>query len=441
MYETLTIILFIVLILIMLVVGYLSGRKKNSEEDFQIYGRNLSKPAFIASYFATFIGAGFFLVGSAYSYQFGIGMLWYPVGLILGIITFGFYSAWLKKETKDKKYYNLPDFFSDVFSKSTGKIVAILVSILIAGDLSIQLISGGKILDILGIANYNVAVVITVVVIAIYLLSSGFRAVVWTDFVLAILIGVLTLIISYTSISSIPIITLDFDFVPIGTIIGFFLFGLLGPFSISTYYQRIFAAKDEQTAKHGTWMSGIFVFILVILLIIIGMASKSIFPSIDPDLALLSLLTYFGGLIFALGALVLWSALMSSADTLTFSGSQILTRDIFGRTINKENTRMSILALLVVGVLLSFLIPSIVSTSILFLGGGMIIAPIAFFNWFLKFSHKTANTALILGLVALIATIIFMGISPTIIAIVFLVTGLTVVIGSVIENIIFLEKN
>ncbi|MCF7901721.1 hypothetical protein K9L67_05870 [Candidatus Woesearchaeota archaeon] len=434
-------ILFIVLLLVMLIVGYFAGRKKDSEEDFQIYGRKLSKLGFITSYVATFIGAGFFIVGSAYAYEFGTGVLWWAAGLLLGVFVFGFFSFWLRNYSDKKDFYNLPDFIRHKFGDGAAKAVAIISLFALVGDLTIQLVSGGKILDVLGIAPYNVAVLITVFVIAIYLLSSGFRAVIWTDFILAILIAILTFTLSYISVGTLASTGIDFDYVPIGTILGFFIFGVFAPFSLTPYFQRIFASKDANTAKHSTWMSGLILFALVILLVGIGYAAKFYFPNIDSDLAFVSLLSNFGGLVLGIGALLIWMSLMSSADTYTFAGAQIATKDIFGRTINRANIRWGIVIVLVFAVILSFLIPSLVQVSLLFAACSMILGPITFFQWFMRFGQKTVVSATIIGVIVLIVYSIFVGIIPTLVAVTFIVSSLAILIGSVIENVSWLGHN
>lgn len=57
--------------------------------------------------------------------------------------------------------------------------------------------------------------------------------------------------------------------VPTGTIIGFFIFGLFGPFSISTYYQRVFASESGKTAKRGTWISSLAILLPIAGLLVI----------------------------------------------------------------------------------------------------------------------------------------------------------------------------
>ncbi len=423
-----TTLLFLVLLIVMLLVGLYSG-KSADEEGYQIYNRSLPRLGFVVSYVATFVGAGFFIVGTAYAYRFGNGMLWYAGGLVFGIVIFAFFSKWLKNWQPDKPVYNLPDFFHLRFGQGAGKLTAFISVVLLTGDLAIQLISGGKILQMLDVSPYAVSVTITVIVISCYLLAGGFRAVVWTDYVLAILICIITILISILSFQVRGTTPLVFEELPPGNILGFFLFGIFGPFSISTYYQRIFAAKDEKTAKTGTFVSGAVLLGLLLLLVTIGWAAKALLPAIDPDVAFISLLNHFGGWVFTLGALALWAALISTADTLTFAAGQIFVQNILGKPLTRRMTQVSIVVIMILAAVISFLLPSIVSVGMLFLGGGMILAPVGFFQWFLKLSQMSVVIALSAGVLSLVGYVAVEPIGPNVVVVTFGVTTIVLLVS------------
>jgi len=414
--------LFVLAAFLMLVVGYFAGRKQGNEE-YNLYGRKLPRLGYLVSYAATFIGAGFFITGTAYAYRYGLGLAWFFLGMIFGIIIFGFFAKYLKEKTKDLNLYTLPDYFKWRFGLKAAKVLTIITLLLLAGDISIQLIAGGKLLQLLGVISYSVSIAITVTIVAAYLIFSGFRAVVWTDYVLMGSIIILTAILAvfsgkYFQPSSEQ---LNLFSVPMGTTIGFFLFGLFGPFSISTYYQRVFAARDSETARKGTWLSSLAIILPGIGLFIIGIAAKTLFPSIDPDLAFLKIIQLGGKTIAIIGALILWSALMSTVDTLTFVGSQILNRDLLNRDLSRKNVGFGIIALLGLGVAIGYILPSVTGVALIFLGGGMVVAPSAFFQWFMKsLKQYSVVSSLIGGSVVLLVYSFLEGISPNNVAVAFI---------------------
>ncbi|TRZ65075.1 MAG: hypothetical protein D4Q79_00040 [Spirochaetia bacterium] len=423
--------LFIIVALIMLTVGYFAGRKQD-DEGYNLYNRKLPMLGYLVSYAATFIGAGFFITGTAYAYRYGLGLAWFFLGMIFGIIIFGYFAKSLKEKTKDLGLHTLPDFFSWRFGVKAAKVLTFITLLLLAGDISIQLIGGGKLLQSLGVLDYSVSVGITVVVVAAYLIFSGFRAVIWTDYVLMSAIIILTGILAVFSgkyFQPTPE-QLNLFTVPIGTTLGFFLFGLFGPFSISTYYQRVFAAESGETARKGTWLSSLAILLPGAGLFIIGMTAKNLFPNIDPDIAFLRIIQLGGQTIALVGALVLWAALMSTVDTLTFAGSQIFCKDLLGKPLSKKNVGVGIVILLGLGLIISFALPSVTAVALMFLGGGMAVAPSAFFQWFMKtLKQYSVITSLVTGIIALFLYAATKGISPNVVAVSFAVS--TIVLLSV----------
>lgn len=414
-------IFFIFVALIMLVVGYFAGRKQDNE-GYNLYNRKLPTIGYLVSYAATFIGAGFFITGTGYAYRYGLGLAWFFIGMIFGSIIFGIYVKSLREKTKDLGFHTLPDFFKWRFGVKAAKTLTIITLFLLAGDMSIQLIAGGKLLSSLGALSYGISVGITVLVVATYLIFSGFRAVIWTDYVLMSAIIFLTGLLGVFSAKFLQVTPeqLNLLSVPISTTIGFFLFGLFGPFSISTYYQRVFASDSPKTARNGTWFSSLAILLPGGFMFIIGMAAKNLFPAIDPDLAFLKIIELGGSAISLIGALILWSALMSTIDTLTFAGSQILNKDLLGHELTKRNISFGIIILMGLALIISFVVPSIASVAFLFLGGSMAIAPSAFFQWFMKsLKQYSVVSSLISGIVALLAYVAIKGASPTVVAVAF----------------------
>lgn len=430
------ILVFITLALITLILGVWVGRNQN-QEGFNMFNRRMKQRTFMVSYAATFVGAGFFITGTAYAYQYGLGLLWFFLGLIFGIIIFGFFSKWLKEKTRDLNLYTLPDVFRWKFGDTAAHVVTVVTLLLLMGDVAIQLISGGKLLEALGVMPYSLSVLLTVGVVAVYLLASGFRAVVLTDYLLTGAMIVLTFVLAGFSVKSFQPVAeqLNFFSVPLGTTIGFFLFGLFGPFAISTYYQRIFASDSPSTARIGTWLSSFLIMLPGAGLFIMGMSARKLFPEIDPDLAFLSMIQTGGREIALVGALVLWSALMDTVDTLVFAGSQIFNRDLLRRDLTKRNVRIGILLFLGFGVAVSFLLPSVTRVALLFLGASMAVAPSAFFLWFLKnLRGSSVVTSMTCGIVGLIGYSLLNGIMPQGVGISFVCALIGLLVAHVISR-------
>lgn len=427
----LSIALFIFIALAMLGIGWLAGRRQD-DEGYNLYNRKLPVLGYIVSYAATFVGAGFFITGTAFAYLYGLGLAWFFIGIFFGSIVFGFFAKHLKKQTKDLGLHTLPDFFKWKFGLVAAKTLTIIALLLLAGDIALQLIGGGKLLASLGVMDYSFSVAITASVVAAYLIFSGFRAVIWTDYVLMSAIIILTGVLAFFSgkyFKPSPE-QINFFSMPLGTMIGAFIFGLFEPFALSTYFQRVFAADSERSAKVGTWFGSLVIILPGLFLFIIGMTAKNLFPNIDPDLAFLKIIQLGGQGIALIGALILWSALMSTVDTLTFAGSQIFNKDLLNKPLIRSNVGFGVIVLLGFGLIISFILPSITSVSIIFLGGGMAIAPASFFQWFIKsLKQYSVVASLISGIVALFVYVFLVELSPNVVAISFL-TSTLVLLGS-----------
>ncbi len=159
------------------------------------------------------------------------------------------------------------------------------------------------------------------------------------------------------------------------------------------------------------------------------MPQKKLFPDIDPDTAFLKTIQRGGKALSIVGALVLWAALLSTIDTVTFAASQILNRDILNKPLKRRNMGFAIVSLMSIGLLISFIFPSVIDASILFLGGGMVIAPILFFHWFMpKLDSYSIISALSVGMVSLIVYVVFKGPNPTVVGIAFATTTLILLV-------------
>ena len=422
---------FLGIALLMLLAGYLAGRGQD-DEGYNIYSRSLPSLGYIVSYAATFIGAGFFVTGTAYVYLYGLAFAWFFIGMVFGVAVFGCFAYWLRKNTADAGLYTLPDFYRWRFGASAARVLSLITLLLLAGDMSIQLIAGGKLLEVMGVMPYQFSILLTVAIVAIYLLWSGFRAVVWTDYLLLAAIIILTVFMSLVSLPEIRISAFNWSLndMPAGFILGFFLFGLFGPFSIATYYQRVLAARSPEVARKSTWLSGALILLPGACLFLIGGAARSSFPGIDPDTTFLQVVRRGGLPLLLSGSVILWAALISTLDTLAFAGGQILNRELLGLPLSRRNVGRSILLLLAVALLISSCFPSITQIAMMFLGGGLIIAPSAFCQWFVKdLREKAAIASLLTGTAALFVWALSRGITPEIVLVSFLSSSLGLFAG------------
>ncbi len=95
---------------LILIVGFWTGRKQDKEE-FLISGRNLTSLQATTTIFSSRIGAAILLTYTALVYLYGLGALWYFIGSVFGLFVFYFFGLKVKKLADKQKFYTMPDFF------------------------------------------------------------------------------------------------------------------------------------------------------------------------------------------------------------------------------------------------------------------------------------------------------------------------------------------
>jgi sodium/pantothenate symporter len=392
---------------IMISLGILSMRKSTSE-GFLIANRNLKTVSVTSTILASKTGAGTILTFVALVYLYGISAILVPIGASVGYIFFMFFGVHLKEFSSGKKFYTLSDYFFHKYGNAAGFISAVLVTIVMLVALLSQFIAGAKIITELTSFSFTTSLLMLCVTILIYMVLGGFRAVVLTDiaqlFIIILLLGLLGYVMTSKSIFLLISTSLAVDQTPsLITILSFFMIGVLMPFFSAELWQRVYAAKDVQTVRKSLLISAIVYPIIGILIIIVGLSISTELHGIDPDMALVKGFTdILPPEFFGLGLIILFAAIMSSADSYLFAGVSVLLQDFYARftTIDKDKLvklfRYTILALIVAIILLSSRLQSLVSAIFVIGAFGSIISLVGITSWLVK---KINSFILIMGMI------------------------------------------
>jgi len=119
--------------------------------------------------------------------------------------------------------------------------------------------------------------------------------------------------------TDIPISEFNLGQMGLGNIIGFLILAGLVIMIAPDLWQRIFAAKDEKNLKRGLTYAALILPVLGIIISVVGLATKQIFPGINPEDSLIT--GFFHLLPFGLkefGIVLLYAVALSSSDTVTF---------------------------------------------------------------------------------------------------------------------------
>ena len=404
---------------VMLYIGYHSMKTVKTDEDFVLAGRNVGNIYIILSLFASFTGLSGLFGTPQYVYEYGIAGWWWWATFPIGVFIMGMTMA---KLLRRRMHVTLPDVVDVNHSSKAVRVAASLVTVWnylawTAGQVA------GIVLVITTFTDLNgtAAVIVAYIIIVLFTLLGGFRAVVYTDSLQAVLfLVVLGLVIpavlllhydvpeALAQTTSIDGFYKLFGSVPAGTMITWWLLAPAG-FIDNMALQRVFAAKDEKSAKGNITAAFLLMIIFGLILMFIGIMARFILPAgSDPASAMLNLsqLVLPKGMLGLLVAAFAGVAVSTASSTLLVCSST-LEQDVYSvlRNTGKEKPASSLLVnrlfVVLVGLIalvLALKVPSV--TQILMYGysvyvPGLLLPVIAgSFHW------KLSDRAMLLTIVS-----------------------------------------
>lgn len=204
-----------------------------------------------------------------------------------------------------------------------------------------------------------------------------------------------------------------------GNIIGFVILSTFGLMVQPDLWQRIFATKDEKNLRRGLNYSVFILPILGIVISLVGLATKQLFPNIVPENALVigfSQLLPFG--LKELGMVLLYAVTLSSSDTVTFVVSSIFTRDLMNYTKKyseqsmKKLTRLFMVLFIVLAMSIAISYQNILALGFSLASLSLTLFPAVFGTLYWKLKEKAVFWSLFLGLVSVFILFITNNLNP-----------------------------
>lgn len=352
----------------MLGVGFYFMRRNKDIDDYYVGGRGMSSGHIGLSVVATDVGGGF---------SIGLGGLGFAIGISGSWMLFtGLLGAWLSAYflipkifglLRKHKLFTFPEIFYHLFNSRVALMAALVSAIGYIGFTGAQILAGAK----LATATFpsldlQTAVWIMGVTAVVYTVFGGLKAVIYTDTVqwIILMAGLIFIGIplSYFAVGGYEAIreTLDPSFFNIFNLkwVQFFNWALtIIPiwFIGMTLYQRIYASKDEATARKAWFLAGIFEWpIMAFMGVLLGLFARvalqqgmfndmgyTDLDSIDAEMGLPLLLRS----ILPVGLMGLmmsayFSAIMSTADSCLMAASGNVLTDIIGRYTNISEQKL-----------------------------------------------------------------------------------------------------
>lgn len=178
---------FFVYIIGMLAIGYYFYKRNNSIEDYFLGGRSLNPYVTALSAQASDM-SGWLLMGFPGAlYAGGFNAMFIGIGLAMGTyLNWQFTAKRLRRYTEVVDAITISDFLENRFkdkSRSLRVVSAVVILVFFTIYVSSGLVAGGMLFESILNVNYQLAVWLSVLIIGLYTLLGGFKAVSWTDFV------------------------------------------------------------------------------------------------------------------------------------------------------------------------------------------------------------------------------------------------------------------
>lgn len=425
MLTTIDYILIAVYFLTALVVGIMTGRKRE-REDYLIANRQLNAFQTASTIFASRIGAAILLTYTALVYLHGLGALWYFIGAVFGLFVFYYFGKKIKKMGDKHKFYTLPDFFFFTKGRFAGYLSTLIVVIIMFGWVVLNFIAGGKLVAEYTPISYELSVILVAGVILTYMLIGGFRAVVVTDIIQSVGIFLLIILMIYLLIAA-PvkpkILFMDLFAIPVKEIVSFFLAGFFIPMASPEMWQRVYAVKDEKHFRRSLVMSSVFYVIIGLILMGIGLIIRVDLPNIEAGTSLIvgfSQLLPLG--LAGLSVVIVYSSVSSSADTYMFTTASSVTQDFLQKSglVSEKNLfitmRIVLVILMVMGVTTAFVLKDIIDTTFFFVSLTMALGFLVLVIWiYPNLNRYSVNYTIVFCLLGVVIPTIVIGISTTLI--------------------------
>lgn len=331
-------IIFYGFFLLTLGIGITAGRHIKNFSDFAISRGTFGTFSLVATIVASFVGGAVIMGTAEKTFSHGIGYM---------LALFGFPIQFLLMT-----YYiipKMPDFsgalsIGDIISKAYGKRAQILTGILwisfSIGIITVQMLAMSITLSWFLTIKPSVSLLVSGSIVTTYCLIGGIRAVVWTDVVQFILLGVmipLTVIlgIQYAGginnlLEAMPASHFNpFDHMHPLAWITIFISFIFGDALIPPVIQRILMARNkEQSTKSMKW-GAILMFVLCVFAGLLGLIGYAIDTTITPNqVVIFTFDTVLPIGMRGLAAAGLLAVIMSSADSYLNSAAVVLVRDI-----------------------------------------------------------------------------------------------------------------
>lgn len=406
---------------VVVIGAYFFKRSRRSTDDFWIAGGNIPLYVQVFAYFAVTASAGSFFGFGGFAYAFGAA---FSVMVVTAVSAGGLMMMiTIAAPMRRSGVFTVPDYLQTRYQSTTVRLVAAIIFAFAAFFYLVpQLTAAGITMEfVLPQLGYELGIMVSVVIFALYVSLGGMWAVTWTDFIQGIMMFILTLL-------PVPLVWAHFGvggtltaamandptfasnsapylmFVGIGIV---WIFAFLG---LPQFGQRVLASSDAKVARRGfMWMNLLYIFAFSMSAFFVAGAAMALEPNLaTADHFYYAVLVEFTGpIVQGLGAAGLLAAVMSSTDALLVALSASVSHDI-PETLNmglseRQETIMGTVVIWVgafVAGIIAFSPPGIIGIMTTIIAGGAasgLFPALAIGTWWKRANAPGAIAAMVVG--------------------------------------------
>ncbi|MBU2443228.1 MAG: sodium:solute symporter family protein [Nanoarchaeota archaeon] len=389
--DTTAIILIFYLATMFFVAWYFS--KKESLEDYFVNQRKTNIWFMTLSTVATVVGAGATVAIVSEVYNTGISYgIALPISFIVGMFILGVLAKKIKEIGDEYNAHTIVDFFEKRFGRKNQILVGWLQLFLLVIWIGVQAIAIASLASVLTGVDYVIALFFSAAITILYTAIGGLKVDILTDFIqfwIIVVVFIVMAIMGYQHIGNLGNLFAQlpkehlnpFAFGGVSWFIGVILGSGFLYLGNTTHWQRIFSVENKETARKSFFIAIPITAFLGILVLFLGLVATVVLPEVQKETAIFALMKeILPPWLVGFGFASILAVIMSSVDSLLVGGSTIIHKALFSKK-NFEDKKSILYARLltgsfgIFGFVIAFLIPNIVTLSLLVTYLALIFVP------------------------------------------------------------------
>jgi SSS family solute:Na+ symporter len=383
--------LLILYTLLLTAAGLWISRSVRGSADFFVAGRALTAPLIFSTVLAANIGAGTTVGATGLAYTEGVSAWWWNGSAALGSLVLALWiGPRMWRLASAHGFYTAGDFLEHRYSPAVRGVTASFIWVGTLAILAAQLIAGAAVLHVVAGVPREAGVLIGAVAMSVYFVAGGLLSSAWVNLLqLVVLIGgfLVAMPLLYSTVggsagfSAIPPPHpgyWDFMYSTGAGMSGWAMLLVLTPaFIVSPgLLQKTYGARDERAVRLGIGLQGGAQMLFAFIPVFFGLAARAAQLEFeDPNLVLPGVLaTQLPPFLGALGLAAVFSAEVSTCDTILFMLSTSLSKDLYKRFVNPgaDDRRVLLVARLAAvaggigGVVLAILLQTVIGALSIF---------------------------------------------------------------------------